>query len=280
MSEDLLSLSHTRRQVLAQCPSRWHLEYLWGGTGLETVKGPGLRMGGAFSDALEQWDTKAAHAYYVQLFGEEFTEEQLIELAVIQALAEGYFERYARPNMREVQFSFPIPGTGYHDNGRIDGLELKPCVVIEDKLLASVYLVDGTLGTNQQITAMLNAASRMGYDPTGCKFRVTQKPRKRRMKRDPETAVQYVEWLRNDISRNPDKYYFEFWQERTTEQFAHFEATLVQTARILDTYKVNDLWPLHGDRCKDFGGCPFQGVCSGQISQEHILDHFSQKEAA
>lgn len=271
---ELESLSYSRRKTIRACPKRFYLEYL---LNLEPKEKPiGMALGSAFSDCIEHADPKQTNNHM------HLTAEQR---AVVHIMAKLYLSKYPKAEQRELGFYWPIEGTGYSNNGRIDGLDADDWIV-EDKFLKSLFGAKVlALSLDDQITAMLYAARRLHQEnperypyPKGCKYRATLRPRDRRTKRNPETPEQYVRWVIEDTAARPEHYLREFRETRSDAQLDRFEEELVEAAEYLDWLKARNKYPMDPDSCEKYGGCPFIGICNGSIQMDQILQHYNKKE--
>lgn len=244
-----------------------------------------LRMGSAFSDSLEAWNSNAANRHYVELLegaqtagNEDYFEDLKSELTAVQVMAESYMGRYEKPEQREVEFDLPIPGTSYRDRGRIDFIQ--DGSLGEDKFLARWWdRMETGLRFDHQVTAMLRAAREAGIPADGLWYRVTIKPRDRRRKRNPESLAEYREWIVADVDANPEKYFFQKFEQRTDRQLDDFGNELVEAALELERRTEREYFPQYLQSCnlhKD--GCPYFRLCADDLVGDEFSTLFTQPE--
>ena len=280
------SLSYSRRSQLKNCPRSFYYKYLMG---IEPKILPKpLRMGSAYSNALELADPSEVSKYYMDL-PLHMTEELFTEMTIVLALATSYINIYNINNKesytREVEFGpYQIGNTNYSENGRWDGLDdttPNAVLILENKLKSQFSSADvKALALDEQCTAYISAARTMYEVPASnilLTYRVTKKPAHRRGKK--ETEVEFRNRVIGIINEDPTRWHEEHKVTRTDEQLNWYQEELLHAAEYM-TWLENKSYPRYTHSCGNYGGCEFLPICVATTSSEAatlIADNYNMK---
>lgn len=266
-----LSISHTAKTTFQRCEREYFLKYIAKLTPVETAKP--LRMGSAFSDALEDWDEAAVDSWYEQYYdavpGSQFKMGN--EPDVVRIMAESYIARYVR---HERELEIPAHEIGICSfRGFIDG-RLDSGVLIEDKLKGMWMPADETaLLKDDQVTGYVSMYANMtGSDPDDLEmeYRVTKKPQLRQKKT--ETEAEFLVRLRDTVLSEPEKYHLSFPLTRSLSDVSEWwENTRLVADRIEALSGKTDEkdWATNFSACKRYGSlCDMWNICSARDSLE------------
>lgn len=275
------SLSHTARSVLYRCPRLFFFKYI---EGLEKKRtGSGLRMGTAFSNALEHWDPTKVNEYYEELLRTS-TDVDLFksatnELVISRCFAERYMQS-AKQHRRELEFG-PWIVNGFRWNGFIDG-ELEPGTIIENKLKSRWTAADERgLKIDDQVTGYIAAYSMMtGLDPEQIElyYHVCIKPGIRLRKGETEQA--FTLRLRATIEADWGKYFKSYRLTRTSDQVAEFIEDLAHAAQYMKWLEKSGRYPMNRTACTLYGECEMMPMCLAGSDEElmQALDLYTRRE--
>lgn len=257
-----MALSHSGRQEFDRCKRMYFYSRV---QKLELAEGPpkGRRMGRAFARALELGKPAAGR----DLYPVELTDEDQLELAQIQTLAEAYLHRYGMSDLTEVEFNNPISGVG-----RLDGIITDENGVFlfgqEDKLLTKNFWRDADerrLDFDSQVSAYFYAMREAGSPLQRIEYRVTFKPTITwRRSRQPETLDEYVERLKQRIAAEPADFFRRFDLYRTDAQLQEFEDECKDLAADLASTKRRGVWRKNTGACTMYGECAFMSLCRNE----------------
>lgn len=273
----MTSISHSAKQTFLRCPNEYYLKYVERLDGKETPKP--LRMGSAFSVALEKWNAYEVNNWYNEFYEKHPKLAMLlhVEQATTEIMAEAYMHVYKK-HEREIEIPEHVIGT-LPFRGYIDGL-IEPGVLVEDKLKSMWTQVDeDVLPLDDQVTgyiAMYSMMSGISPDDITMLYRVTKRPALRQRKT--EEVGQFIERIRADVSGRPEHYFMEIPQRRSLKDIANWWEDTRKTARMIEAESclpVEDAWPKNHTSCKRFNSlCPFWKICSAKddIELESVLE--------
>lgn len=267
-------LSHSRIATLKACRRRYFNQYV---LGLQPRQDPQpLRMGQAFTQALERWNLDPIEPSYKPWLDMAKNQSEIAglnhEMFIVETMASGYMKLYVQPMRREVAFKFPLDVEGFAIRGSMDGWN--PTEVQEDKLRKPPWKdVAEALSLDDQITGMLWAerrlrAEEMGVEPATLPvlpmdYRITVKPQLRRnWQKESETA--FRRRIVADVADRQDYYYRRYRETRTPQQLDEHWDELNYFARAIQYEEQQGVWPKNPQACEAFGGCPFIKLCNGK----------------
>jgi hypothetical protein len=234
-----------------------------------------LRMGSAFSDALEHWDISAIDDRYAIAMMDAGNSDHVVEeKAKVQVMATAYMERYDQPEQREVDFEREV--NGYEDKGRFDGVNTSDGIeLIEDKFKGRWGHADSTAvaSCDEQATAYIVNASikfKVAIEDVRMLYRATIKPQ-HKYNSSKETVAEYKHRVAQVVAKNPERFFHQVPVARTNHQAAEWQAELEETIAYLEWLKDRGTWRRHTHACGDYGGCEMLGP-SGLHNQAGIED--------
>lgn len=274
------SISHSARSTLFKCPRLYFLKYVQGLSLDETISKP-LRMGSAFSDALEYKNTNVVKNYYNELIFDEsnprLQEEMSDESLVVATLYDEYAKLYGEGDERELEFG-PIDIAGWRWNGFIDGVDANDeTVLIENKLKGrwSPQDIEYVNKLDDQVTGYFSAYSKLtgiSADDLTMQYRVTLKPgirRKKATKTKPaETPREYTARLKQDILTRPNHYNQVEVVTRTQEQVNEWDSELEAAVEYLEFMKEQGEYPRNTSGCNLYGRCDMFDLCAAKDTDE------------
>lgn len=264
-----LSLSHTAKITYQTCHRKYYLRYL------KRLKKVGLskplRMGSAFSLALEHWDASKVVEWYEEYFATSQGEGHLanaLEKDIVWLMADGYMSTYEQ-HERERELK-PIEFGHGTFVGYIDGV-IDRYTLVEDKLKGMWTANDVTaLDIDDQITGYIYAYCREAGIPPDMvvvKYRVTRKPGLRQKKTEHES--EFFARIQQDLIERPDHYFIEVEQRRTQKQLDDWVNDMMGTAFHLGHSVTSGEWPRSTGACKQFGGlCDMWDICTARDDTE------------
>ena len=176
----------------------------------ETAKA--LRMGGAFSDALEHRNPNAVLDYYVNNVNDRYIPNIGVEISMVRALADTYISNIDDPTVRrEVEFGPFQLGHGYHELGYFDGIKHLEdgILLVENKLKTWMRDTDvEALAIDPQVSAYVHAIHLkygMAYDKIKVEYHVSLKPALRQRK--DESVANFATRVSEEVYENPLKYH-------------------------------------------------------------------------
>lgn len=281
-------LSHSSISTFLGCNAKYDFHY--GQRLAPAVTARPLASGSAFAHALEHANPQAGYdliAEEREALAEEYggnpwivipsKQDAELEGAIVRAAAAGYLKRFgAHGQTREVELRVrirnPAPGGRYsqtHDLVvRVDGLDLKGRVLIEDKFSGKV---DANLPQRVRIDRQITIGCYAVWRATGVLvenvlFRVTKKPSIRQTQK--ESFEEYVARLEADYVERDDFYYHEFAARRTLDDFLRLEVELWRWSESVRQARASGVWPRNTDHCR-FTGCTFLAPCAQEPGWEH-----------
>ena len=280
-SRSQLSISHTAKSTYLACPRRYWLKY---SKRLEPKLEPKpLRMGSAFSRALEVWNVSGAVAWYDEYWTEHPAEKfagQTLERDIVVLMARLYMEQY-KDHKRELRVPDRDIG-GCNFSGYIDG-ELASGVIVEDKFKGQWTATDiEALKQDDQSLGYVDSYSRiLGCRPSEVvvEYRVTRKPGLRQRK--DETDSEFLTRIEQDVRARPDHYFMVESIEFTDAQVREWLEDTEEVAAMIVTSDNAGSWPKNRASCKSFGGlCPYWRICSATSEDEveGALVNFTERE--
>jgi hypothetical protein len=278
---DHLSPSSLGTQLACLERYRWHYEDRLA----PAVKKASLSTGSAFAQALERGDPD--HAWTVTMAEQAIHVERAAaspwviaptqETAEIQAqiareAARAYLARYGQHQQtREVECKARMrnPATGAYSRTFdvmciVDALADDNGEIIEDKLVGEIPRKDADflLKLDRQVGIETYLVWRTtGVNPR-VRYRWTLKPAIRR--RQSETHDEYLVRIAFEYATRPDHYLAEGTPSRSPQDFLRLEAELWQYADQLRAARRAGVWPRNPASCRDYGGCAFLPLCSGE----------------
>lgn len=274
-----LSISHTAKTIFQRCNKEYWFTYVAGLQRRGETAKP-LRMGSAFSDALEEWDTGAVDHWYEQYFDDHPDARFQLgaEAGITRVMAAAYMDTYEQ-HEREWEIPEQIIGACSF-KGYIDGV-VEPGVLVEDKFKTmwtpSNELV---LGSDDQVTGYVAMYSmHTGIDPSDVTvmYRVTKKPGLKQYKKTKtrpagESEGEYLARVAADVAANPDKYFIEIPTTRTEDDVVGWWKTTRKVARQIEAEvdKGDDEgWPENRSACVRFNSvCEFYDLCNARTEDE------------
>lgn len=231
----------------------------------------GLSIGKAFHKGEETHSIEEAMKSLQTFYPSNQNEADELEIAkaVVQAMLEGYWNRFPsfENSEPEVKFDLPLldPGgkpTEHHVRGKIDRRARlnNRTWLVENKTATQVdrtYIEK--LDLDHQTTTYFDAAYRLELDPAGVIYRVVRKPSIRPKKN--ETIPQFCERVVRDYQERPEFYFFEERLYRTQADLKQFEAELWGIAQDILTARREKRWYRNTSRCADWGKCDYLPLC-------------------
>lgn len=284
----LSSFSHTRRMTVQQCPRKYYLRYE---AGIEPKYLPKpLRMGSAYSDALEHRDPEVAREYYRKLlidYPHEMFESLREEAIIVSALATTYLALYAGEQdkwLREYPFGpLQLPGN-QADNGFFDGVWSDGNVIhlLENKCKSRFMPSDEVaLEWDPQVTgyvAALVAITGVPAEKIAVTYDVAIKPALRQTQKEDREG--FLRRLESDIIERGAKQHKRFHLSRTTDQITEFNEDLDNLAQGMADLRAKERWAKHLFACSNYGGCEYIKLCHSPDSDagDIINAHYNIKE--
>ena len=269
------SLSHSARATLTRCARKYKYQYVDELEPKGTSKP--LRMGSAYSDALEHWTVDAAYDFYAELFmsASNNTDMQYLkeELAVVVALADTYMQLVPK-HEREYEFNLD---NGF--NGFIDGY-MDDYTLVENKCLSQWNTMrEDALALDDQVTGYIAAwhlTKNIPVEDITLQYHVALKPMIRQKKS--ESNVEFEARLAEVIYSDPTKHHIHCETSRTQQQVAEWLDSLDVSKKLMDMYKEDGSYPMNTSNCLLYNSkCPFMDVCI--TGNEQLLeDNFQRKE--
>lgn len=277
-----LSVSHSAKKTYLTCPQKYYLKY---GHCLEpTHLSKPLRMGSAFSLALEMWSEDAAEEWYEGYWTDlpEARFYQEVEQKIVTIMARHYMLRYDK-HERELEIPEHMIGEGRYA-GFIDG-RIDPTTLVEDKFkgqwtekdVEMLKLDDQTIGYVAMYS--LNA----GVDPASIvvKYRPTRRPGLRQGKetktKPAESDTDFLIRIEQDVIARPEHYFYEEDVRVTDDMIIDWWESTRGTAQLMAHSKANDIWPRNTGACQQYGGfCEMWKICSarGELELSAVLDDY------
>lgn len=268
----LESFSYTRRQTLQQCPRLFHLRYNVGVQPALLAKP--LRMGSAYSDALEHADVSKVNDYYLKLivdYPSGMREELVEEAAVVEGLATTYLAMRSEEKWtREVEFGPLVLPHGLADNGRFDGYSPEghaydtnvDIILLENKCKGRWGDVEKRmLEQDEQCTSYIaNASIKYGVKAERIKllYDVAVKPSYRRGKKG---HAEFVAHIKSDLAARGADQHHRSIVTRTTAQCEEYLEEMRNQAEFKQVHQEKALWPQHRFACGNYGGCEMIDIC-------------------
>lgn len=287
----MIRSSYSKREAFQTCQRKYHLKYIE--KLQQRIKPKPLRMGDAYSKALEAGSADVAKAYYEQLILSSLTgdsqyliDDYVLESRMVHALADTYLKNVALPNVqREVKFDRSIEGINdigffdgliFHDDGRI--------TLIENKL-KSMFLAgdEAALPMNTQLRCYVHALMNqygIPIDKIDVRYEVALKPQIRQTKK--ETREMFLDRIEQVIYDDPMKYHKVFTPEMVEPLVYEVPSSIVNIHNQISTQeKLPEGFIQNTNRCGDFGGCEFLSLCKARDIDdiELALKEFKQKES-
>ena len=278
MPKDIWTVS--RLKTYQVCPYKENLRYR---QGLALIRGKSsTAFGSAFHKALETRELHEALDILTPNFPKDQAEadEQAVAVVTLQALFEGYCERFPAFEHHKPEFEFELPmltdrgrkSTKLKIAGKLDDLVKinNRWWVVEyktaSKLDASYF---DRLYVDSQITMYMYAMERLGYNPAGVIYRVIRKPSLRKSQK--ETVGQFLKRLQDDIKSRPDFYFDERVLYRDKNDLSEFERMLYH-----ETKQANEMARLgrcyrHSTACSMYGACDYLPLCMGEVGAKEAL---------
>lgn len=283
-------LSHTSLSTLLACQERFNLHYEQRLRPAVTAKP--LSMGAAFATALELNDPERAWSHVIAQSEQEAEhaagspwlvtpdrEQVEIDAQIAQEAARCYLDHYGSHEMREhemrVRIRNPRVGGRYslsHDLlGRVDAVDLKEGLLIEDKLTTSQAIIK--LEQRVRIDRQVSIECYLIWRTSAVlisevQYRVTRKPAIRRGKN--ETHEHFLDRIAEEYASRPDFYLVEPPPvERGLDDFLRLEKEMWRWAELLRECRRDGTWPRNTAACLDHGGCVYLPLCSGEPGAEH-----------
>lgn len=294
---DHLSPSSLSTQLACLERFRWHYEER-----LEpVVTKASLGMGRAFADALEAGDPDVAWTTIMAAYdaltetaaSDVWTEAPDRDTAEIEAqtareAARCYLKAYGahgytREHEMRVQLRNPETGAGSRTFDlvcRVDALAEDGSHFIEDKFVGQIPRKDADrlLKLDRQVSIETYCVWRTtGVIPT-VRYRYTLKPAIRRKQN--ETHDDYLLRIGVEYATRPEHYLAEEEPSRTADDFLRLEAELWQYADQRRAARRAGVWPRNSSSCRDFGGCAFLALCTGEPGAIHQFRVRENREAA
>jgi len=274
------------------CRFKFYMDFVKGYT--TRVLPKYINIGGVFSKAVEQLhlhkDIGYSMAYIQQIQDEKMeqarSQDQIDEIEtncmVLQAMINGYNERFVRDRDDEIQpefrLEFPFPqNKDFNYVCRLDGLK-NSSWILEDKTTAKVEKgLIKHLPTNFQINSYWLALLKNGYNPEGVSYRYTQKPTIRQ--KQTETIEQFQKRIMLDYVTRKDHYFYEEELRFDKQAIERFEKNLYMIFDdILKCYETGN-WYQEGTSCRSgFNtSCKFLEYCYNP-TQETLDTYYVQEE--
>lgn len=264
------TLSHSSLNTQLACHQRYAYEYV---DRIEPIQRPaGLRLGGAFSKALETGDPAdgvAKLSAEASVFTQEDQDKLTVDCAVVTGAATLYLATYGRREKREFGYRVRLrnPHTGAYSRtfdleGYADGLT-DDWMLIEDKFVGKMDKVAiRRLPLDRQLALECYGIWRAtGQEITDVSYRFTRKPSIKQRKG--ETVAQFAERVEADYQDRPDFYLVEEPITRSATDLVRIEAELWQWAQQRRDASKAHIFPRNSSHCHDYGGCPFLPLCVG-----------------
>lgn len=234
-------------------------------------------IGTAVHKGLETGNIEEALKEFGDVFPNSQEEADALETnkAIIQAMLEGYFERFGRgfhggTAQTEMKYEIDIinPATGAKSKtfklaGKVDALIMQNgrYWLVEYKTAGQVgksYIDKLQLDT--QITTYIYGVQRMmNIKIDGVIYRVLRKPTIKQTKK--ENLNQYLDRLIADYKERPEFYFFEEKLYRSQDDLAEFEAELWDLTQDMLKCMRENRWYKNTSRCMDWGNCEYMPLC-------------------
>lgn len=284
LPEGYTSFSHSRRQDIQMCPRLYYLKHI---AKLEPVTTPKpLRIGSAYSDALEHKDPEMARAYYMKLIQDgapaELADTFSEEAEIAFALSTTYLALHEDEDWeREHPFLRVIGDSKLVDRGRIDGLiitddddgNILRIDVLENKTKGRFGPAEiEALAMDEQLTgyiAQLSLEFSIPAEQIFVTYDIAMKPQLRMAKVDEGSRTKFIARQREAILTDANKYHKRIVDQelvgRTQEQCDKFiNKTLPGLARYLELVTDEGEWREHPFSCSNYGGCAFINLCKAK----------------
>lgn len=268
--EGRATLSHSSLNTQLACHQRYAYEYV---DKIEPiVRSAGLRLGGAFSKALETGDPAdgvAKLAGEATILTQEDQDKLTTDSAIVTGAATAYLAAYGRREKREFGYRIRLrnPDTGAYSRtfdleGYADGLTVG-WELIEDKFVGQIQQVAiKRLKLDRQLALECYGIWRAtGHEVTDVSYRFTRKP-SIKQKKD-ETVDEFAARVEADYKERPEFYLIEEPITRTADDLVRIEAELWQWAEQRRAAQRARIYPRNSSHCHDYGGCPFLPLCVG-----------------
>lgn len=276
--EGRASLSHSSLNTQLACHQRYAYEYV---DKIEPiVRSAGLRLGGAFSKALETGDPADGVAKLsgeATILTQEDQDKLTIDCAIVTGAATAYLAAYGRREKREFGYRVRLrnPHTGAYSRtfdleGYADGLT-EGWELIEDKFVGKIDKVAiRRLKLDRQLALECYGIWRAtGQEITDVSYRFTRKPSIKQRKG--ETVDEFAERVEADYKERPEFYLIEEPIERTADDLVRIEAELWQWAQQRRDAARARIFPRNSSHCHDYGGCPFLPLCVGDPDAPNLF---------
>lgn len=295
---DHLSPSSLTTQLACLERYQWHYEQHLA----PAVTKTSLSTGRAFAEALEHGDPDHAWtliiaeqaAYVEQAAGSPWIvaptqEDAEIQAQIAREAARAYLKAYGTSSFRrEVELTAQLrnPATGAYSRTfdvtcKVDALADDNTEFIEDKFVGQIPRTDADrlLKLDRQVSIETYLVWRTtGVNPR-VRYRWTLKPAIRR--RQSETHDDYLVRIAYEYATRPEHYLAEGTPSRSAADFLRLEAELWQYADQLRAARRAAVWPRNSSSCRDFGGCAFLPLCSGEpgARNQFVMREERTKEA-
>jgi hypothetical protein len=268
--EGRAALSHSSLNTQLACHQKYGYEYV---DKIEPIqRSAGLRLGGAFSEALDKGDPAAGVAKLsgeASVFTQDDQDKLTVDCAIVSAGAKAYLAAYGQREKREFGYRVRLrnPDTGAYSRtfdleGYADGLTAE-WGLIEDKFVGKMDKVAiKRLPLDRQLALECYGIWRAaGHEITDVSYRFTRKPSIKQKKT--ETVDEFAARVESDYEERPEFYLVEESITRSAADLVRIEAELWQWAAQRRDAKRARIYPRNSSHCHDYGGCPFLPLCTG-----------------
>ena len=241
-----------------------------------------LAIGSAIHKGIETWDIDEALKLLCVDFprDQEEADAQEIAIVTVEALLNGYFQRFEPFEEHKPEKPFELRMISDHGRsykfyiaGKIDDLvEIDGRHWIVEYKTAS--RLDGSyydrLYVDSQITMYMYAMERLGYDVAGVIYRVIRKPSLRRGKT--ESLEQFKGRLIQDIEDRPEFYFEERKLHRSRDDIKTFEKMIFKEASLAEKLYKSGCAFQHSTACSMYGACEYLPLCMGEAGAEAMFE--------